>query len=154
MFQIEVACSSFGIHDNCPGCHLPGTKPCPFQCVHQKKFPQALASQRLAYSHPPKKGYRERKAGQFLCQFFWQLSGLDRVCRKRVKTSDGLAVRSENEDGCQIALQILPGLSLEIGVKGLNTTGKDRSIMMCSKRLNLVLNLWTLSGQCPRTRFL
>jgi hypothetical protein len=58
VLQIEVARPHFGIDKDCPGCHLLGTKPCPFQCVHQKKFSQSLASQRLAYSHPSKKCYR------------------------------------------------------------------------------------------------
>ena len=154
MLQIEVTRSCFGIHDDCPGCHLLGSKPCPFQCVHQKEFSQTLAMQRLAYSHTPKKCYRERKARQFLCQFLWQLGGLDRMCRKRIETSDSLAVRCENENGCQIALHVLPGLPLEIDVKGWNTTEKGRSIMACSERLNSVFNLWILSDHCPRTRFL
>lgn len=154
MLQIEVTRALFGIHNDCPGCHLMGTKPCPFQCVQQKEFSQTLASQRLAYSHPPKKRYRKRKARQFLPQSLRQFGGLDRMCRERVKTSNGLTIRSENKDGCQIALHILSGLSLEINVKGRNATGKGRSIMMCCERLNFVLNLWILSGHCPRTRFL
>ena len=122
------------------------TEPCSLQSMHKEKLSQTLPMQGSADSHPSQKCYRKGKSRELPGQVLRQIGSLDRMRRQSIKTGDGLAVRSENEDSGKFAFQVLAGLSVDIIVEGCYTARKGRSVMERPKRLNLIFDVRVPAG--------
>ena len=56
--------------------------------------------------------------------------------RKSVKAGDGFAIRGENKNSGELALKVLTGPLLQIGIKFRDTAPEHRPIVMCFERFN------------------
>jgi hypothetical protein len=136
MFEIETPRSGFGVDDHGPRRDLSRSIERPVKGVKQEILTQSGALQSLRDGHPPKKRHRERKARQTLRQFRWQIGTRDGMRRESVKACDGPTVCCENKNRRELALQVLTGLLLQIGIKFRDTAAETRPIVVHFKRFN------------------
>ena len=124
-----------------------GTLPC-VTWVGLLAMLSSLPAERGAYGQTTEKcGRRNWIFWQFLRNLCRNCVELYSVLGQGVITRNRLSVRCDYERNCRAPLEVLPRLFTKVGIKSLDATGKSRSIMFRTERLNDETRVLRFVGQ-------
>lgn len=101
------------------------------ECIHQKRFPVALAAKRGTDGQAPdERGGNHRIFWQFLCKVLGDICKLHGVLRKGVVPGDLPAIGRQNKRNRSVLLEVLARQYFKIKIERIDTAGKSGPLML------------------------